>query len=463
MYELEDRYIQQLEELAAEIQASEELAQYLEEEEEEFYNRLKDQFEPRIYQIYAEVAEEHPLQLIHLEQILLDENFEGLALQKILGYSVLRGEINKEWKYVRPQDHFKDILLAIAQSANFEQLRKRIGQSIQIGFALSSDIWVTNLINEVVNKRVRYYLQSMKVEDLRFLEGRIKGYDNYSRQFKKENFLSASFPVEREELPTLYSPLKRFLFYRIGNNRQNSSLVNPMLEMITNSEFDGTKEQLEVAILFAAFMGGEDEVRDQVKAKIAQSRKELEDFESHFFSFLLELYHSDIIEYRPEAELWLSELIEKSEEDDVSGYFLMADLLHEHGFEAEEVQEKVKGFHNIHPGLSLVNDAVRQAVFQYFGSAILELTEDDYPKFFDLVKYYPRYMDIFGNQQFNQDLKEYSLAYIKRLQKRYTDKRGKDYQDIKKFVSTNFTDLKFLTEKEVVELFKTRRKKKATS
>ena len=42
----------------------------------------------------------------------------------------------------------------------------------------------------------------------------------------------------------------------------------------------------------------------------------------------------------------------------------------------------------------------------------------------------------------------------------YTDKRGKDYQDIKKFVRTNFVDFGFLTEKQVVDLFKTKRKKK---
>jgi hypothetical protein len=52
------------------------------------------------------------------------------------------------------------------------------------------------------------------------------------------------------------------------------------------------------------------------------------------------------------------------------------------------------------------------------------------------------------------------MAYVRRLIKTFTDKRGKDYQDIKKFVSVTFQDLKFLKEKEVVELFKTRRKRK---
>ena len=69
-------------------------------------------------------------------------------------------------------------------------------------------------------------------------------------------------------------------------------------------------------------------------------------------------------------------------------------------------------------------------------------------------------MGLFGNQHFNQDIKDLCMTYIAKLMVRFTDKRGKDYQDIKKFVSTVFSDLDFLQEKEVVELFKTRRKRK---
>ena len=46
--------------------------------------------------------------------------------------------------------------------------------------------------------------------------------------------------------------------------------------------------------------------------------------------------------------------------------------------------------------------------------------------------------------------------------RKYTDKRSRDYQDIKKFVSVHFQDYGFLKEKEVVELFKTRRKRRKT-
>ena len=109
--ELEATYMTRLETLAGEIQASEELAKYLEEEEEEDYNQLKLLYEPRIGEIYDEVASIKPLQLTYLEKVLLNPAFEGLYLPKILGYSVLRGEISTEdYKYLLPENHFKDIL-----------------------------------------------------------------------------------------------------------------------------------------------------------------------------------------------------------------------------------------------------------------------------------------------------------------------------------------------------------------
>jgi len=72
-------------------------------------------------------------------------------------------------------------------------------------------------------------------------------------------------------------------------------------------------------------------------------------------------------------------------------------------------------------------------------------------------------MKIFGNQQFNQDIEKLSLTYIGKLLNVFTDKRAKDYQDVKRFVSTQFVDFNFLTDKEVVELFKTRRKRRKKS
>ena len=163
MEDLNKNYVTELESIKAQIQASAELAKFLDEEEDDDYRALVQAYEGSINTLYETAANNHPLQLVSFEEYLLDEGFEGLYLPRVLGYSVLRGRINNAVKYYRPQNHFKNILETIINSSNFEQIKQRIGQSIQIGFALSSDIWITNIIEAITNKKVKSFLQSQKL------------------------------------------------------------------------------------------------------------------------------------------------------------------------------------------------------------------------------------------------------------------------------------------------------------
>ena len=72
-------------------------------------------------------------------------------------------------------------------------------------------------------------------------------------------------------------------------------------------------------------------------------------------------------------------------------------------------------------------------------------------------------MKLFGNQQFNQSSEKISMVFVDKLLKNFSDKRAKDYQDVKRFVSTQFVDMGFMKDKEVVELFKTRRKRRKST
>ncbi|HNZ66988.1 MAG TPA: hypothetical protein PKM32_06415, partial [Planctomycetota bacterium] len=152
-----------LDQLKAAIQDSELLNFYLDDETDDLYKQMVDAFEPHILELYNLVADKSPLQLIAIETELLDSGFEGLFLPRILGYSVLRGEIDSNYKYKRPQDHFKQILLTICESANFDMIKMRIGQTVQVGFSLSSDIWLTNLLDQLTNKKVKTFLNLQKV------------------------------------------------------------------------------------------------------------------------------------------------------------------------------------------------------------------------------------------------------------------------------------------------------------
>ena len=371
-------------------------------------------------------------------------------------------KINDRYKYVRPQDHFKDVLLAICNSANFDILKKRIGQSIQMGFALSSDIWVTNLINSISNKRVRYYLQGQKLDRYRPIDNRKAGYLRYKRQFTNDNYYSAEFPETLTQLKILFSPLKIFLTYRIGSRWDNSSLIGPLKAFLENKDFQKTEEYLHIAFLYGAFFELEEADSKHLADHLNKVRTELEDFDIKCLDFILKLHKSDQVNLSPEADLRISTLFDKSIKDQLTEFFTLTDIIHNQGYMNEEVHESVRVFYSRHEGLSLINECVRAVIYGYFSRLIGNLEPKAYPDFFEETKLFPVYMSIFANQKFNQNLKDLSMAYVRKLLKTFTDKRGKDYQDVKKFVSTSFIDFKFLRDKEVVELFKTRRKRKKT-
>jgi len=461
MYELDQKYIEALEQCAEEIQNAEELQQYLEEEEESFYLQLKERFEPVLAAIYEEVAAKDPLQLIGLESILLDPLFEGLFLPRILGYSVLRGEVDANCRYYFPQEHFKSVLLAICQSANFDILRKRIGQAIQVGFALSSDIWVTNLINSLDNKRVRYFLQSQKLEKYRRDTDRWVGYDRFKRQFTNDNYLTASFPSTEAELKLLYLHLKNFLLYRVEENLDNTSIVPHLDAFISNTALYGSREFLYILMIYGSYFELESEQQAAVKAVLGRIMKELPDFEEHFLDFLLELHHREGKLDHVSADMRMANLVGEADQGLLGAYYRLVTMIHQKGYTNDEVHQAIRDFYNQHEGLSTVNECLRQTILHYFKQFIPNLEPSDYPELFEISKLYSIYIHLFVNQKFSQEIKEMCMDYLQLLLKHFTDKRGRDYQDIKKFVSTTFVDLGFLKEKEVVELFKTRRKSKA--
>jgi hypothetical protein len=460
MYELDQKYIDKLEEIAAEIQESDELEKYLETEEDEDYLLLKEMYEPKLAEVHEEVAKQDPLQLIPLELVVLDPAFEGLFLPKILGYSVLRGEFNEDYKYVRPQEHFKEVLLAICNSANFEILKKRIGQSIQIGFALSSDIWITNLINSIANKRVRYYLQAQKLERYRRAKEREIGYARYKQQFRHDLYHTATFPTTQNELSVEFSSLKHFLIHRINLKLDNSSIMEPLKDFIANETFKGTPEHLQIMSLYAKFFDLNEADMAHLKQHFNETRQKMPDFVEHYLEFHLENLEGDEIAWTPEADKRITEILDRSIKDDLTDYYDLMDTIHGKGYTNAEVQEAIKTFYERYEGLSTINECVRYTIFYYFNQVISNLEVDQYTDYFEITKLFPVYMDIFMNQKFNQNLEKASKKYLKKLLKHYTDKRGKDYQDIKKFVAATFVDFGFMTEKEVVETFKTRRKKK---
>ena len=462
MYELNEEYLTKLEELAVGIQDSPALASYLNSEEEDDYNELKNSFEPSISEIYQEVATNAPLQLIALEQVLMDPVFEGLFLPKLLGYVVLRGNVNNDFKYIRPQEHFKDLILAISTSPNFELLRKRIGMSVQVGFAMCSDIWITNVLESIENKRVKQFFQSQKNEKFVHLAERKTAYSRFLKQFQHDTFLSAEFPATSGELIVFFPQLKRFLLSRVNKSLPNESLIKPLSEFVINEEFWGSMEHQEIMFIFGLFFDTPEVDRINLHKTINKIRsKDSLLFSQRAFTILLHLHqHGDGI-LNPEADLRLSGIIDKTMKDELSAYYLVIDKIHKSGYTSEAVQEEVRQFHSKYDGLSEINECLRLTISQYFLNLIKNLEVQDYMEFFGIfTQLFPTYQQIFNNQHFNMRIREAALNYVDRLQDTFLDKRGRDYQEVKKFVGRTFVDIEFVTDKEFVERFKTVRKAK---
>lgn len=456
--ELSQTYIDQLEKIADAIQNSPLREAFLETEEEAEYRAMCEVFEPQLAHLYQQVAANDPLQLVTFEEILLNDYFEGLYLPRVLAYAMLRGQINTQYKYTRPQNHFKNILITICESANFEFIKKRIGQTVQVGFALSSDIWITDLINSFSNKRLRYYLSSNKVDRFRDLPERQAFFERYYRQFMKDNYMTADFPSAFAEMKVTFPELEAFLTYRIANRLPNASLNDFVMDFCLNEAFFGTDEHIKMlAIGFNFFECSEYEA--QISALFNAQRQSVPEFTEKYLQYLNKMHYAGL-PLNAQAERKAADIIDKKINDQIAEYYRLSQVVHNQGYDKQEVMDVVKDFYHSHEGSSTVNECVRNLIYTYLHQYIVALTPERYQRYFDISKIYRVYMRIFANQQFNQQLKDISMTFVRKCLLKFTDKRARDYQDVKKFVSSNFTDSNFLGTSEVTEMFKTRRKRK---
>lgn len=476
MEKLEQKYQMELDTLKGVIQSSDLLATYLDDEEEESYQAIRDAFEPQIEALYENVAENHPLQLTTLESELIHPEFEGLYMAKILGFRVLRGEIDQEYRYKRPQDDFKEVLVALAESSNFEYIKNKIGQSVQIGLALSSEIWVSNLINQIENKRVRSFYESMVLDKLRVLQSRKAAYEGYYRQFTQYNYHSAEFPKTRGELKTLFSSLEKFIQYRIKHGKINMSLLPNFKEFLNNEQFKQEEEYQKMLILFARYFPHEGH-EEWIKKIFNEARAKVANFNEIYFEYLLEIEERGL-SLDKQSDENIDKLLDQSIQDDLLKYSSLINVIHKKGYIHEDSIETTRSFYENHEGLSNINESLRHTIYGHFERLTDNLPVEDYKVLIgsdhrkseeeavvddSVVRFMKLYMDIFSNQEFNIRIRELLLRFVRRCLKSFTDKRSAPYQDIKHFVMDKFPEWEFMKQKEVVEMFKTRRVRKTAS
>jgi hypothetical protein len=258
-----------------------------------------------------------------------------------------------------------------------------------------------------------------------------------------------------------FSALRQFLLKRFETGTENSSLKQQIVGFLDNKDFNNTEEYLEMLAIYGNYMDLDPAERLNFATHFERERRNFQEFDIRYLRFLASLYQAPGISMVNDERM--SNAIDKTWKDKISDYYRIADKIHSLGYIHPDAIEAVQDFYLSHQGLSVESECLRLLILNYLAKLISGLTEREYADYFELTKYFSIYMKIFSNQQFNQSIEKLSMIYVSKLLKRFTDKRAKDYQDVKKFVSTQFVDLGFLKDKEVVEMFKTRRKKRKTA
>ncbi len=458
MEKLDVKFVESLDDIKSRIQASDILQNFLEDESETGFQALREEFEPQIHLLYTEVGTEKPLQLLDLEQRLFDQDFEGVYLPKILGYTVLRGDVNEYVKYRRPQDQFGHAVKALANCNNFELLKTKTGQTLQIGFSLSSDIWVSNLVEHIDNKRSKQYFDTIKSHRLMDEAERKTALSKYSRQFEGVPYHSAEFPNSPEDLKSLYIPLKEFLLHRVKYFTDNSNLQPYLMGLLKNEKLYHLTEYWDLVYIITNFYKLHGADQEVLKNLVNESRKSSTEFGEHYFQFLHEMHQSGM-KFDTDTDRHVVAVLGSDIQDEVSRYYDLAETIHTKGYMHEDTIESVRDFYESNEGLSIINATVRNTILGYFKGLLENLQESDYQNYFEISKIFNIYMRIFSNEKFNQDVQALNQKFVLKLLATYNDKRGKDYQEIKKFVTGHFADLEYMKEKDITELFKTKRKK----
>jgi hypothetical protein len=251
------------------------------------------------------------------------------------------------------------------------------------------------------------------------------------------------------------------LIYREEKKLPNNSLVPFLKELVGNEEFQGHDEHLQILGIYACFYELEGDDLAHLTKHFNATRKKHPTFSHNWLALILEIHESSRVDLNAAADARISAILDKSIKDEVAEYYELMDKVHGIGYVQIDAMDAVRSFYIRHEGTSLINECVRMTIYHYLARLINNLEIREYHELFELARVYTVYIKIFANQQFNQNVKDLTMRFIKKTMRQYTDKRGRDYQDIKKFVATTLVDLNFMKEKEVVEMFKTRRKKKA--
>ena len=461
---LDDKYKKLLDKIALAIEKSPEWVQLLEHEDEETYKELRKKFEPYLAKVHHAVAVEAPLQLFELEDLMLDDRFAGLFLPRILAYTILRGSINDNYKFVRPVDRFEKVLRAIVQSPNFEFIVPRIGQTIELGFALSSNVWVNNFIESITQPRIQKSLQQYIRLKYKELRARKSLYHRYKRQFKNYIYETTPFPENAREFALLYQDIIRFLKARQSRGLNHTSYILELNAIVQSPAYHELDEYIPVLYTLVNYITYDDSFEKNLADVFNALRKKRKDLSSKYFEEHLKNLQEGIDDLKKLDER-VYKLLDKNIKDDLLAFYEVMHFIHTEGYLKEATIEAINTFYQSYPILSDINESLRMAVFNLFRQYVDRLNEEDYIEFFEFHTRFRQYIDIFQKETFRNSIKKLCYDYLRRTLLYYrrledVNKSKEAMKELKRLVKQWYSDqgFGFFKDKEINALFSTKRK-----
>lgn len=424
---------------------------YLESEEREEYKAVADKVEPYLQSLYNEIAEKNPMEIIEFEEILTDEALEGIFVDKLMYFTILRASVDENYRFERSQERLEELILFAAQSSSFEAMQRSLLLPVRLAFSLSSGIWGNKVIGKIKNKSAREFFQRQFGEATRDDHARAVQYRSLKKRFKEIKYQSASVPTDNINWKTEFADFRNFLVDRIGAGHDNTTVKASLYEFLENDAFKGTDEQIELLCIFIHFIELDDEDFDKVETVLNELRKG-EGFDESYFGILLKVMKMDMPIDLDRIGI-INDLLDTDHKDSLLGFYELLTNFSVKDFMDEEIVESVEIFSGRHRELSPIMTCFKHLLIRIIDAEVVKHLNDDYTQLFQSMHIYDGLAEAFLEKSYRQDIKEILVEYMKSLMF-YFEKGSTEYKAIKAMVMDAPVKNNFVTTKEVRALYR---------
>ncbi len=445
--ELQKEYLEKLNAIKTHLQDSEEYQTYLDEEDEESYNTLRAKIEPYLNALYLEVSKNQPMQILTLEEAMMDHQLEGLYLDKLMSYSILRAKLTPDTRFDRSQDILEKMILFMTESSSFDLIENSMRLPVRMTFALSSNIWSNKVIEQISSKRAKEYLRRQLKEAKRDDHARVVQYKGLKKRYAEVPYQTAEVPaVENLNWKVEYDDFRRFLVRRVEADVDNSTLVPSIYEFLNNEKLKGADEQIELFILYSHFFELEDEDFENMEKILAEFQDKGEDFQNRYFELLSKLI--DEVDLDIEKTAIVSDLINKEKDDFLSNFYTLVASYSNRDHIDVELAEEIERYSHKYRELSPPIACFKKLLLYFIDQDIAKYLNEDYTQLFENVYIYDKLAESFLEKSYREEIGSVLDAHLNTLMFYFKAKTA-EFKAIKKLVSGTPVEFGFITMKEV--------------